>query len=154
MLEIRQFVVHESCLNCLGCCRYNLPSNIWLPQLLEEEKGLLNIERLETIPHNDGYICFFLNPEDNRCQVYERRPLECRIYPFIINRQGKKLFLGIDIKCPAVSDKIKSEQFREHRDYLIEYFKSPLGLTALRNNRRVFCSYPADEILNLTELII
>jgi Fe-S-cluster containining protein len=36
-----------------------------------------------TMLKNVGELCYFYDPEEKKCQVYEHRPLGCFIYPVI-----------------------------------------------------------------------
>ena len=152
LFNIRQFVSQDSCQNCLGCCRYNSNPSIWAPNLLEEEKKALNLQRLELIAYNQSYICCFLKPENNLCQIYNHRPLECLLYPFLLNRQGKKIYLSFDLNCPNTLDKTNRKEFKEYLNYLLSYFQKPPVSSILNKNLQVFSSYPEGEVLNLAEL--
>lgn len=152
MFNIKQLVSKKICLNCQACCRYNCNPSIWAPILLAEEKRELNLQNIELLAFQDSYICRFLNPEDNRCQIYAQRPLECRLYPFLLNRSEGKIYLSVDLNCPFVKEKIKSKEFKSYSDYLIGYLASPLVLTALNNNLQAFSSYHTDNVINLVEL--
>ena len=153
MFKIKQFVSQDYCLSCLGCCRYNRNPSIWAPNLLKEEKKLLGQEKIKLIPYKESYICCFLNPENNHCRIYVQRPLECRLYPFLLNRQGKNLYLSVDLNCPNIQDKINSKEFKRYLNYLIRYLQSPRVLRTLSKNRQAFSSYPKQEVLNLVKII-
>ena len=154
LFRIKQYVFGDVCLKCLRCCRYNCNPSIWAANILEEEKKRLNLQKIELVAYRDSYICCFLNPESNLCQIYTQRPLECRLYPLLINRSGRKIFLSLDLNCPATLGKIDSREFKRYLNYLIGYFQKPSVLTILSGNRKLFSVYPADEILNLAELSI
>lgn len=154
MFRIRQYVPKGLCLTCLGCCRYNCNSSVWAPVLLAEEKQLLNLHRLTLVAHRQTYTCCFLDPKSNSCQIYTQRPLECRLYPFLLNRRGKKIYLGLDLKCPYTSDKINSKGFKRHFNYLMRYLKRPLVSTTIIKNLQSLPSYPKGEVLNLYQLRI
>ena len=154
MFRIKQYVFGNFCLRCLRCCRYSCNPSIWAANILEEEKERLNLQKIELVPYRESYICRFLKPESNLCQIYAQRPLECRLYPLLINRSGRKIFLSLDLNCPATLGKIDSKKFKRYLNYLIRYFQKPSVSTILSRNRRLFSAYPVDEILNLAELNI
>lgn len=56
--------------------------------------------------------CHFLNKTNNRCTIYEHRPILCRLYPFKLQETRKGKFKGFtlhkDVGCPR------------HRDGLVE----------------------------------
>ena len=154
LFNIKQYIPSDFCLSCFGCCRYNCKPSIWSASLLDEEKRALNLQKIELVAHQQLYVCCFLNPENNLCQIYYQRPLECHLYPFLLNRSGKTVYLSIALSCPFSRDKTNSRDFRRYLDYLIRYLQKPSVLAVLRNNRQVFSSYPSDEVLNLAELIM
>jgi len=154
LFRIKQYVSGDSCARCLGCCRYNCSPSIWAPVLLEEEKRALNLPRIELVVYQQSYVCCFLNPQSNLCRIYAQRPLECRLYPFLLNRCGNKLYLGFDSRCPGAAGKIDSQEFKKYLEYLTRYLGKAAVLNMLRKNRAAFSSYPAEEILNLAELKI
>jgi Fe-S-cluster containining protein len=154
MFEVKQYISKGLCLTCLGCCRYNCNSSIWAPVLLQEERQLKNLHKLTLVAYHQSYICCFLDPKSNRCKIYTQRPLECRLYPFLLTRCGRELYLGLDLKCPYISDRINNREFKSYLNYLIRYLQKPLVLTTLIRNLRFLHSYPAGEILNLSQLRI
>ena len=107
---IKQFVPQEFCLKCRSCCRFKETNSVWSPCLLDEEiqelvdrEGIpaasISIDRrIQTVadPGGDGFICPFLNNADNQCRIYNLRPFECQLYPFLINLRKDKVFLTVD----------------------------------------------------------
>ena len=53
-------------------------------------------------PSGEGYLCPAFDPETFHCRIYEVRPLDCQIYPFVLmwNQQHQTIILGWDTKCP------------------------------------------------------
>ncbi|RLI82312.1 YkgJ family cysteine cluster protein [Archaeoglobales archaeon] len=47
--------------------------------------------------------CYFL--KDNKCTIYENRPIGCRIYPLVLDEDGKVV---VDEVCP-LKDEIEAE---------------------------------------------
>jgi len=154
LFKIKQYVSRRFCLGCLGCCRYNSNSSIWAPALLDEEKKVLGLEKLEPVVYRQAYICCFLNPETNLCKIYKRRPWECRLYPFLLNSYNNKIYLSLDLNCPDIKDKTNTKGFKSYVNYLIQYFRKPSVVNILNRNRLVFHSYPVDAVINLAEIEI
>jgi len=49
--------------------------------------------------------CFFY--KNNRCQIYDKRPLDCRLYPFdIIEKENKYYLILYKLKCNSKNDYI------------------------------------------------
>lgn len=160
---IEQFVPQEACLKCQGCCRFAQEDSVWVPSLLNEEiekllKGsfppsLLSLDKkIRAISFkNEGiYICALFNPEENKCKIYEYRPFECQLYPFLINRKEDKVFLALDLKCPFAKDKVNTREFQEYSRYLSGLLKTPQYLEILKNNPHAIQAYA--EVLDLSEL--
>ncbi|MFH1338429.1 MAG: YkgJ family cysteine cluster protein [Candidatus Omnitrophota bacterium] len=159
MFTIKQFVTSDYCLRCLGCCRYSSNSSVWAPNLLEQEKRKLGLEKIELIPVNETCVCSFLNSENNHCRIYKKRPLECRLYPFLVNYRDGKLYLSVHTGCPFVKDgeqsrTINSKEFKRYLDYLIRCLLKPRVSSSLNESRKDFYSYPAEQVENLAELEI
>jgi Fe-S-cluster containining protein len=162
---IEQFVPQEFCLKCRGCCRFKEANSAWSPCLLDEEiQDLLdkNIaaasitmdRRIQPIPapKQEGFICPFLNTQDNKCKIYEFRPLECQLYPFLISMRGNKVLLTLDLNCPYVSENLKSSQLKDYTDYLADFLNSAQQKRILKDNPQLIQAY--EEVLDIIELKI
>jgi Fe-S-cluster containining protein len=160
---IKQFLTQEFCVACHGCCRFAQPDTIWSPCLLQEDVRQLLEHKIPLSPATDGhkiqvvydkdqdtFICGFLNPGSNRCGIYAFRPFECQLYPFLINRRGKKIFLAVDAQCPGVVKNVKSAQFKKYTRYLAGLLRSPALSDTLRHNPQVIHAYT--EAVDLVEL--
>ncbi|MBI2436035.1 MAG: YkgJ family cysteine cluster protein, partial [Candidatus Hydrogenedentes bacterium] len=86
----------------------------------------LSPEELEGVPKNDpAWLrvdgekfmmalrrdergCYFLNKRTRKCNVYEARPILCRLYPFKLHEtrdgQYKSFTLHTDVGCPRFRD--------------------------------------------------
>ncbi|MCK9603710.1 MAG: YkgJ family cysteine cluster protein [Candidatus Omnitrophica bacterium] len=160
---IKQFVPQEACLKCQGCCRFAKADSVWSPCLLDEEiQELLDKEippayisadrRILPIadPQGEGFICAFLNAGENKCRIYAFRPFECQLYPFLINLRGQKVILTVDLNCPYVKDKLKTEAFKEYTEYLASFLNSPEQIRILKDNPQLLQAYEA--VTDLVEL--
>lgn len=160
---IKQFIPQGFCLKCQGCCRFSQENSVWAPCLLSEEiQGLLdrNIpfvsisieKRICPIPHpsQEGFVCPFLNIRENKCKIYDFRPFECQLYPFLINLRNKKALLTVDPNCPYVRDNLKSKEFKEHTEYLTAFLNSAEQIRIIKENPQIIQAY--EEVLDLVEL--
>jgi len=161
---IKQVVPRGFCLKCKGCCRFKKIDSAWSPCLLDEEamdlidkEGIpaaaLSIDRrlqLVAIPGKEGFFCPFLKNEENSCQIYNQRPFECQLYPFLISLRNKKVLLTVDLNCPYIKDKLNTPEFKTYTDYLVKYLNSPACLRILKDNPQVLQAY--EEVLDLVEL--
>jgi len=161
---IKQFVPQEFCLKCRSCCRFKEANSVWSPCLLDEEiqelvdrEGIpaasISIDRrIQTVadPGGDGFICPFLNSADNQCRIYNLRPFECRLYPFLINLRKGKVLLTVDLNCPYVVETIDSQKMQDYITYLSTYLNSPKQLQMLQDNPQIIQAY--EEVREVAEL--
>jgi hypothetical protein len=161
---IKQFVPQEFCLKCRGCCRFKEANSVWSPCLLNEEiqelldkpgipAASISIDRRIQVIANPGgsdFICPFLEGQDNKCKIYDIRPFECQLYPFLINLRKSKVLLTVDLNCPYVYEKINSQEAKDYIIYLTEYLNSgPLRLM-LKDNPQIIQAY--EEVREVAEL--
>ncbi|MBA2406607.1 MAG: YkgJ family cysteine cluster protein [Chitinophagales bacterium] len=121
---------HINCLECANCCRIAQPV-FEKPDINRVSRHLgMKPERfikkyLKPDPDYEYFTkkmpCVFLG-DDNKCKIYEVRPMGCRTYPpaklRLSPEQLHVLYENIGI-CPAVSemvDRIK-ERFPENNNY-------------------------------------
>lgn len=102
------------CLKCANCCKTTSPifRDIDIQRLSKRLK-IAPTQFISSYLHMDNegdYVlnsspCFFLQ-EDNKCAVYEDRPLACKEYPHT-NRKKMQQILKLTLKnteiCPAVA---------------------------------------------------
>jgi Fe-S-cluster containining protein len=151
---IKQFVPEEACLHCQGCCRFVQEDSSWVPSLLNEEiEHFLNQgaavalitpqKKLKIVPFpkQKVYLCSLFNYEENKCKVYDSRPLECQLYPFLLCAKGKEVYLAADSNCPFLKEKNKTREFKEYSQYLISLLQNPPYAELLRNNPHIIQPY-------------
>lgn len=104
------------CAKCDVCCRF-----------LDKETPLAPTG-LTLKPYRDRFICRNFDPRKNRCKDYENRPLDCRIYPFVLmwSEDYRDVVLGLDHKCPhadVFAERLKKEIPRDSIDpqYVIRF---------------------------------
>ena len=173
---IKQFVPSDYCLNkCRMCCRFSQQESVWSPCLLDKEIEELpkhNIPasvitpgkkiRLAPFPEKNNsnlpahigpiFVCPFLNTQNNKCEIYVLRPFECQLYPFLINKKDKKVFLSVDLGCPYAKENINSAGFQEYTQRLFELLNKADYLGAIRKNPQIIQAY--EDALDLRELNI
>jgi Fe-S-cluster containining protein len=59
-----------------------------------------NSERYPHIMKKLGGECVFL--KENKCTIYEKRPLICQFYPFSLRSEDEKYVFGLDDKCEGL----------------------------------------------------
>jgi Fe-S-cluster containining protein len=160
---IKQLISEEVCLKCQGCCRFKEIDSVWTPCLLEEEvqvfidkdipPAYINMQKKicpVPDPAGEGFICAFFASRENKCKIYNLRPFECQLYPFLINLRHRKVILTVDLNCPYISEKINTKEFKEYAEYLAAYLNSPEQLEILRDNPQIIQAY--EDVLDVVEL--
>ncbi|MDP3732425.1 MAG: YkgJ family cysteine cluster protein [Candidatus Omnitrophota bacterium] len=160
---IKQVIPQEVCLKCQGCCRFKKMDSAWSPCLLDEEiqdlldrkipsAAISSAKKLLPVPdpQGEGFVCPFLGLKDNKCKIYEFRPFECQLYPFLINLRGGKVILTLDLNCPYVKEHLKDGEFKKYTDYLIAFLNSSAQLQILKDNPQIIQAY--EEVLEIIEL--
>lgn len=138
-IALEPFVPQEVCLACRGCCRFSGPQTSWVPFFTAEEIGGLVAEKLvpaDFFPGGAGagrgarircvkgkegaaYFCPCLDPAKNTCRVYHNRPLDCRLYPFLLVLRGPGVWLCADGLCPYVAETRGTEPFKKYTAGLV-----------------------------------
>ena len=162
---IKQIIPDDFCLSCHGCCRFSEAETSWSPILLDSEiqqlmeggypPSLISpMKRIRPVPdaQSGRFFCAFLNPNDNKCKIYKERPLDCCLYPFMIARKGKKVFLACDLRCPFVDNHLETDEFKDYAQYLNDVLNSPSSLNLLRTNPQILQEY--EGLLDLQEINI
>ncbi len=149
---LNQFIPEEICLKCQGCCRFAEEDSVWPVKVSENEKRRLDLKNnfIPLIPAKEEFICSFFMPKENKCKIYPRRPFECRLYPFLINRRGKKAFLALDLNCPFARENLNKPEFKKYVKYLSCILSKPPYAGMLKNNPRLIQQY--EGVLNLAKL--
>jgi Fe-S-cluster containining protein len=151
---MKQFVSSAFCLKCKLCCRFVHRDSVWIPHLTDQDISVLSkdteahhfISRQKTIDpvpmmDKDLYVCPLFTTANSKCRIYETRPFECLLYPFLINRKEGMPFLAVDINCPYVEERLGLPEFKSYVTYLTDLLTSPEWLAILRANPGIVHSY-------------
>lgn len=101
-------------------------------------------------PAQGNFVCQFLNSKDNRCKVYTIRPFDCRLYPFLVNRRGRKVYLSVDLKCPYISKAASLDSYNRYVQDLLAFFDDQDTLDVLKKNPQILQTY--EDALDVFEL--
>ncbi|HUT35173.1 MAG TPA: phosphatidylglycerol lysyltransferase domain-containing protein [Planctomycetota bacterium] len=107
----------RQCLACDVCCRFASPTACFVPFFTATEAGDCGLPEPQTaspepgvrpVVKRDGeaWRCPCRRAGAQECTVYERRPLDCRLYPFVLmfDATGREVWLGLDEVCPFALD--------------------------------------------------
>jgi Fe-S-cluster containining protein len=152
-MKLRQIVPQVVCLSCDVCCRFPDKQSAWRPVFAKEEKERIDKNlsldannKINLVPYKDFYICPCFTTESNRCKVYDARPFDCQLYPFLLIRKNNKIFLGIDKKCPYTKVIFGEETKKSYIDYLARELTLPGNIEWLRENPCLFGAYDEDAL--------
>ena len=123
---MKQFVPAGYCLKGLGCCRFAKNPTIWA------SSGCRLVE------NDGGYRCEYLNEKDNRCAVYSKRPLDCRLYPFLLVKNGA-LSLGLHKSCLFIEE--NRPKIQKYAGYLKGVLSRPELISGIGKNPGICADY-------------
>ena len=166
---MQQFVPSKVCLSCDGCCRFKEAGSVWRPKITNDEidtmgrRDLLstiyskkNVEssgHIKTSSCNSGseHFCSSFAPGTKTCTIYEFRPFECQLDPFVLTRTNGKVVVVVHHHCPFIRDKRNAPEFVEYVNYLKEYFKKEEVLEFIQRNPTLVGEY--DEYIDELEYL-
>ncbi|MFP4472938.1 MAG: phosphatidylglycerol lysyltransferase domain-containing protein [Candidatus Omnitrophota bacterium] len=128
------FVPSEYCLSCRGCCRFSSGEDPWRPLTAAEERCRNQLSYPQSsqtemcdpqgfLKTADDGMCLQLEPEEHRCLIYEARPLECRIYPFMLVRHGGRVVLAAHLSCPYIQENWQTPSYERYAEGLRKYLR-------------------------------
>ena len=121
-----QHVPSRVCLSCDVCCRFPEADSFLRPYFTAHEiaeavsRGIDSAAfpdprgsqiRVVPNPAGEGYLCSAFDPATSHCRIYERRPLDCQIYPLAVmwSADHRQVVLGWDTKCPFLAGSSRFE---------------------------------------------
>lgn len=128
---LSQWVPQQYCFTCQGCCRFDDGKSIWRPQITKKEikkkifesrvdnKGFLKTKKNKT-----SFICCFLDDKKYCCRIYQQRPFECQLYPFLLISQKNQTLLAVHLACPFIQENRQTTGFYEQVDILKRFFRN------------------------------
>ena len=152
MTHVPQVVPSKVCLSCDVCCRFPERDSFLRPYFTQAEieraikQGInsayfLNAQgsQVEVVPNpsGEGYLCPAFDHETSHCRIYEVRPIDCQLYPFMLmwDEQHETVLLGWDTKCPYVFPEESHAMSSPHTSSL-----------------RVFSTLPPEIVASATQL--
>ena len=156
----------SECQACRGCCKFSkedidfgplftreeidiLKSKIKVLPKLKSFKGSSKAFQFELIKsrQEDGsykYACPFLDEQTHLCDIYQYRPLDCRMWPFLIMRgeENKKSFIAcFEMEDCPVTDKMDDLQFLAYKKELFSLIEGENILSVVKENPDMIWDY-------------
>lgn len=90
MEKLINLTITDLCLKCKICCRFlDKKSDLAPKEFNLKKKGVI-------------YVCQAFNGITNTCTTYFKRPVDCRMYPFVVTESEDKenILVALDKTCP------------------------------------------------------
>lgn len=102
--------------------------------------------------NTDEFLCSNLIVEDNCCKIYNQRPLDCQLYPFLLIRKGDILQIGLHKACVFIEEK-KAERadIQKYARYLKVKLNTSRFVSLIQENAEVAADY-AENVEILADL--
>jgi len=173
-MEIKNLTKAEDCKKCIDCCclfekddlnfapiftknelkkikekytykftarPYDIPKKAFIVNLIKSKK------------EKEMYVCPFFNEEGRFCKINDLKSLDCRLWPFILVKDGDRIILACFRKsfCPSIK-KIRQKEFDEYSKYLTRILKKDKNIKFLKSfpvlNKNLFT-----EIFSVAKII-
>jgi len=120
----------SDCLACDVCCRFPEPGSAFAPFFSNKEiehactsgldrdsfpPGRFGRGHAALLVRRDAhFVCPAFDAPSNACRIYRVRPLDCRLYPYILMYEpdGGAIWLALDGNCPVLSAPGRREPVR------------------------------------------
>ena len=153
--NVPQIVPESWCLNCKICCRFPDTENVQTPAWSPLEAGWARSHggnagwftakapspSLSPVlePCGHGYLCPAFDGKTSRCTIYPVRPLDCRIYPFVLARDAgqTRVVLSMDMKCPYLEKHGTDPEVLTYASELTRYLQRPEAMAYLKMNPEI-----------------
>ncbi len=166
---MRQIVHHEQCKRCRECCRFRENRQDFAPIFTAEEIEAIRAVRdempefvpfketentfqirLKKAKHEDPvypYVCPFLDEDNYQCSIYDVRPFDCRIWPFIIlkiSETGEVQLAHFTGSACLALEEVSPEDFAEYDAYMQQLVTSGEFLRFLKAHPDLIWEYESD----------
>ena len=130
MILAPQIVPSRVCFSCDVCCRFPEQDSSFRPFFSKSEIQQAIASGIDPghfpdsagsqiapvpNPSGEGYVCPAFDPGTSHCRIYNARPLDCQLYPFLVmwDQARQVVQLGWDTKCPYLMDRCSAPVTRK-----------------------------------------
>ncbi len=154
-LTVPQFVPQKVCVSCDGCCRFKDEQSLWRPKISADEidsdlkltdkifakDKLDTLKQLKAVVEKGVCRCVHFDLQANLCKIYEDHPFDCALYPFLLMRQEKEVFVGVHLNCPFIQNEYGRDAFEAFVLTLRGYFSQENIHKFLQRNLHLATDY-------------
>lgn len=147
----------QGCQKCRECCKFEKDEIYFAPLFTKEEVDELNKEnitfkkksnnvfQIELKKSNNYYVCPFLDESNHLCTIYEKRPFDCRIWPFIFMKKDNRIVLACFDKdlCPDMEN-MKKRQFPRLTKKVLKWIKKNDILKLIKEHEGLVWGFEED----------
>jgi Fe-S-cluster containining protein len=160
---VPQLVPSSACFRCDVCCRFPAVDSFLRPYFTEREiaaaiahgvapESFPDASGSQIIPvqnpSGEGYVCPAFDPATAQCGIYEARPLDCRLYPFLLmwDADQKAAFLGWDTKCPFMRETVPSA-IAAHAERMADLLTTDATIETIASHPRLIGRFQHDVVI-------
>jgi len=156
VLNLPQIVPESLCLQCKICCRFpdteKVQTPFWAPfeakwakpkvpegsSWFRQEPDSPSLSP-QLVSCGGGVRCPAFEPETNGCRIHSVKPLDCRLYPFVLTRNPgeTEVLLAMDAKCPFIEQQGSDPELLAYAAQLTQTLDGEVGLEYLKQNPRI-----------------
>jgi Fe-S-cluster containining protein len=157
----------KNCFKCRLCCLLSKKEKDLAPyfskiemELVDKDcikrnnAGLFQARMLKSKLKVGYYRCSFLDEVTHKCSIYNKRPIDCMTWPFIVgwDKEKKDVYLWIanGEYCPAVKDK-KMAEIKKVENNTIKFLEDKNFFKEIKNKERLIWPY-ADYQIKLKKI--
>ena len=156
---MKQIISHQDCASCVDpCCRFHKSMTEFAPLFSAEEYARIAARTKDTsmfkkindktytvhlVKGKEKFLtCPFLKDE-KFCGIYDIAPFDCKVWPFGLMKDGKKVFLVVDLEeyCPGLERNMKLNAIKGYIGYLAKHFQSPAKKAMLKKYPSMILDY-------------
>lgn len=152
----------NKCQKCRECCKFYKDEIYFAPLFTDEEKGIVeglingkvsfkkykdsdNVFQIELVKSGHLYVCPLLDEKTHLCAIYEKRPFDCRIWPFIFMKKDNDIVLACFDKdlCPNM-DSMKKRQIPRLTKKVLRWIKKNDVHKLIKEHKELVWDYEKD----------
>jgi Fe-S-cluster containining protein len=111
--------------------RKKLDGNFFSP--MNKSKTVFDINAVKSKKSPNLYLCPFFDEDAKKCQIYDLRALDCRLFPFtFVNNKGKVYLARVDGTVCSYMQNARPEVIEELKKRVSEFIKKENAVETLK----------------------